>query len=77
MDKVTIKIPRSLYEKLKVITNGSGYSSVTEFIVHVLRDLVSGESISSQAQEATTIDNLTQEEIAVIRKRLQNLGYLD
>jgi len=31
-DKVTIKIPRLLYEKLKQIIQGTSYSSVTEFV---------------------------------------------
>lgn len=31
-DRVTIKIPRPLYEKLKQIIQGTSYSSVTEFV---------------------------------------------
>ena len=66
-DKVTLKIPRPLYEILKSIVTESGFSSVNEFVVYVLRDLVStrpreGESLSS-------------EEIKAIRERLKKLGY--
>lgn len=67
-DKVTIKIPRPLYNKLKKIIEGTGFSSVNEFVVYVLRDLV---SIKEENKEA-----LTKEEIQKIRERLKNLGYL-
>lgn len=68
-DKVTIKIPRPLYNKLKKIIEDTGFSSVNEFIVYVLRDLV---SISKENKET----ELTKEEIQKIKERLRNLGYL-
>lgn len=74
MDKVTIKIPRKLYEKIQVIVGESGFSSPTEFIVYVLRDLV-GEQMGGADVEKSGSD-LTAEEIAAIRKRLRNLGYM-
>ena len=74
-DKVTIKIPKPLYEKLKKIIEGTGYSSVTEFVVYVLRDLVSVESMQKSQQE--DMAQLTEEEIRAIKKRLRNLGYMD
>lgn len=66
-DKVTLKIPRPLYDKLKKIIEESGFSSVNEFIVYVLRDLV--------ASGTEDKDELTKEEMEAIKKRLQNLGY--
>jgi len=71
-DRVTIKIPRPLYEKLKQIIQGTSYSSVTEFVVYVLRDLVASESSSSAGEL-----ELTKEEIAAIKRRLRKLGYID
>jgi len=73
-DKVTLKIPRTLYEKLQKIIEGTGYSSVTEFIIYVLRDLVSSDDLVKRQDE---ISELTEEEIKAIRKRLRNLGYLE
>jgi len=80
---VTLKIPRPLYEKLQVIIADTGFHSVTEFVVYVLRDLVStGAAISTEqtpqepAQASLADNNLTTEEIRIIRKRLQDLGYL-
>lgn len=68
-NKVTIKIPKPLYEKLKVSIEGSGFSSVTEFIVYVLRDLVSHQENSKESS------NLSAKEIEAIRKRLKSMGY--
>ena len=35
--QVTLKIPRPLYVQLKQVIQGSGFHSVTEFVVYVLR----------------------------------------
>jgi Arc/MetJ-type ribon-helix-helix transcriptional regulator len=68
-DKVTLKIPRALYDKLKDLIAGSGFRSVNEFVVYVLRDLIS----TIHREDA---EELTQDEIGAIRRRLKNLGYL-
>ncbi|MFC2146002.1 CopG family transcriptional regulator [Acidobacteriota bacterium] len=67
-DKVTLKIPRPIYDKLKKVIAGSGFGSVNEFVVYVLRDL-----ISSGLDEN---GDLTKKEVDAIRQRLKNLGYL-
>ena len=69
--RVTIKIPRPLYNKIQRLIEGSGFSSATDFIVYVLRDLV-----GHKGQEPET-DEFTAEELRRIRRRLRNLGYLD
>jgi len=66
-DKVTIKIPRPLYQKLGVIIEGSGYNSVTDFIVFVLRDLVASSRVSEQTSEG---------EVEKVKQKLKSLGYL-
>jgi len=68
-EKVTIKIPRPLYENLSKIIEGGGFNSVTEFIVYVLRDLVS----SKTEQKGPS---LSKKEIEWVKKRLRSLGYL-
>ncbi|MGA2515451.1 MAG: ribbon-helix-helix domain-containing protein [Thermodesulfobacteriota bacterium] len=68
-NKVTIKIPRSLYENLGKIIEAGGFNSVTEFIVYVLRNLISSRSVKKEP-------SLSQEEIDLIKKRLKSLGYL-
>ncbi|MGM0437018.1 MAG: CopG family transcriptional regulator [Bacillota bacterium] len=76
-DKATIKIPRNLYNKLKEITDETGFNSVTEFIVYVMRDLVSTKELTRDASEKINSEELSSEEINMIRKRLKSLGYLD
>ena len=68
-NKVTIKIPRPLYESIKEQIEGTGFSSVTDFIIYVLRDITA----SGKLKEETS---LTKEEIDFVRKRLHALGYL-
>ncbi|MFH1742806.1 MAG: ribbon-helix-helix domain-containing protein [bacterium] len=70
VDKVTIKIPRPLYEKIQEVIEGAGFNSPTDFIVYVLRDLV-GEQKMAHSDES-----LTEKEIDAIRRRLRGLGYL-
>lgn len=83
---VTLKIPRPLYLQLKQVIAGSGFHSVTEFAVYVLRDLLShhkaggrdlpGVGPSSSESAPGEVEPLNAEEIEAIRKRLESLGYL-
>jgi hypothetical protein len=68
-DKVTLKIPRPLYDNIAKIIEGSGFGSVTEFVVFVLRDLVASRTLEKEPA-------LTREEIEMIKKRLKSLHYL-
>ncbi|MFQ5997068.1 MAG: CopG family transcriptional regulator [Dehalococcoidales bacterium] len=68
-NKVTIKIPRELHQRLSQMIAGTGFSSVTEFIVFVMRSLALGGEIKGE-------DSLTAEEVKAIRERLRRLGYL-
>lgn len=67
-DRVTLKIPRPLYDKIKIVIEDSGFSSANEFVVYVLRDLLSATGTAKK--------DLSSEEVEAIRKRLENLGYL-
>lgn len=82
---MTLKIPRPLYERLKQVIDGSGFHSVTEFAVYVLRDLAShhGEGVPlprigapGTASAGPDVEPLTPKEIEAIRRRLESLGYL-
>ncbi len=68
-NKVTIKIPRPLYNNLKFLIDDSGFNSVNDFIVYILRDIASNTKTDSE-------DQLSKEEIETIKERLRNLGYL-
>ncbi len=67
--RVTLKIPRPLYDRLAVLIEGSGFASVTEFVVYVLRDIVSH-------QQGEVDGTLSSKEVEAIRKRLKTMGYL-
>ena len=78
---VTLKIPRPLYEQLRQVIADSGFHSVSEFEVYVLRDLVSHHrggtpAAAGPGAEVTDVDPLSPDEIEAIRKRLESLGYL-
>jgi hypothetical protein len=68
---VTLKIPRPLYDRLAQVIEGTGFRSVTEFCVYVLRDLVAAHE--SAAQET----GLSPDELAQVHQRLRTLGYLE
>ena len=51
MDKVAIKIPRELYEKPQGMIEGTGFSSVTEFIVFVMLTLASSGKIKEEVKK--------------------------
>ncbi|GIX47675.1 MAG: CopG family transcriptional regulator [Candidatus Tectimicrobiota bacterium] len=68
--KVTIKIPRPLYRNLQLIVEHSGFDSVTDFVVYVLRDLVAAAARDPEAP-------LSKDELEAVRRHLRSLGYLD
>ncbi len=67
--KVTLKIPRPLYEKLQQVIEGTGYNSVTDFAVSVLRDLAATHELAEGRPYSA-------EELAQVKERLRSLGYL-
>ena len=67
--KVTLKIPRPLYRRIQQVIEDSGFSSPTDFIVFVLRDLM-GEVDASGKDEFSTDD------LEALKQKLRNLGYL-
>ena len=58
-----VRIAPELYERLKKTAAAGGYSTVEEFITHVLEQAAAEtERVESEAE---------------VRKRLQGLGYVD
>ncbi len=68
---VTLKIPQELFQNLSKLIEGTGFRSVTEFAIHVLRDVASGGAIRE------TSPGLSSREVDAVRKRLQALGYIE
>ena len=69
-DKVTIKIPRHLYAKIQQLITDSGFNSPTDFIVYVLRDVLSESGADGSGE-------FTADELKALKQKLRNLGYLD
>jgi len=67
--KVTLKIPKPLYDHIKTLIADSGFNSVTDFVVYVLRDIVYEGQREHENQ-------FTPEELAHIKRKLRSLGYL-
>ncbi|MFQ5649763.1 MAG: hypothetical protein ACE5IY_07460 [bacterium] len=57
-----IKLEKELYDRVKKFSEVAGYSSVEEFITHILE------------KELSSVDETESED--EIKKRLQGLGYL-
>ena len=87
--KVTVKIPRPLYRKIQHVIEGSGFSSPTDFIVFVLRDLVGEADGEKPAVGEKPVDGqkpaggdaaakgeYSPAELDEIKRKLKNLGYL-
>lgn len=58
-----IKIDRELYERLEKVAKERGYSSVDEFVTHILEKAVAKSDDDSSSDEE-------------IKKRLEGLGYI-
>lgn len=76
-EMVTLKIPRPLYERLQQLIEGTGFRSVTEFAVYVLRDLAAQPLPEKQRRKGRKAGaRMTEEELRSARERLRELGYL-
>ena len=68
-DRASLKIPSLVYERLEQLIEGTGFRSVTEFAVYVLRDLIATHGTSGN--EACSPDELER-----VKERLRALGYM-
>ncbi len=70
---VTLKIPAELYETLGKLIENTGFRSVTEFAIHVLRDVAAGGKLTPKAPTPS----LSEQEVELVRQRLRALGYIE
>lgn len=71
---VTLKIPAELFKNLETLIEGTGFRSVTEFAIHVLRDVAAGGKLDHETKGES---GLTAREVEMVRERLKALGYLE
>ena len=67
----TVSIPVSLYERISRLIEGTGFTSVSQFVTYVLREVV-----SEMEEEKLRSEAVSEEEKAAIIERLRRLGYL-
>ena len=66
----TITIPKLLFEKIKKRINKTGFTSVSDYVTYVLREVLSGTEENDE-------EAFTKEDEEKVKERLRALGYLD
>ena len=64
-EKVSISVPRSLYQKIEEKIAGTSFSSVEEYVIRKLENEFPAEPVYSKEEEE------------MIRERLRRLGYIE
>lgn len=67
----TVSIPVQLYEKIKERIEGTGFTSVSDYVTYVLREVLA--SLEEEEKEEV----FSKEEEEKVKERLRALGYLD
>lgn len=67
----TVSIPITLYKRVKEFIEDTGFTSVSQFVTYVLREV-----ISSMEAEKLKGETITEEEKRHIIEKLKRLGYL-
>ena len=66
----SISIPKPLYNKIKKYIKGTGFTSVSSFVIYVLRQVISG------THEKNRKELFSKEDEQRIKERLKTLGYM-
>ena len=66
----TVSIPVALYNKVKELIKDTGFTSVSQYVTYVLREVVVAH------EEARSAEPFTEEDKKRIVERLRRLGYL-
>ncbi len=66
----SVSIPTPLFEKVKKRIEGTGFTSVSSYVVYVLREVLAEEAVDEQ-------EAFSREDEERVKERLRSLGYLD
>ena len=66
----TVSIPTPLFERIKALIAGTGFTSVSQFVTYVLREVV------SDMEREKVQASISEEEKREILERLRSLGYI-
>lgn len=67
-ENMKIEIPASLYRKIEERIKGTGFTTVSSYVVYVLREVLA---------EDEEEEEFTEEDEEKVKERLRSLGYLD
>jgi len=67
----TVSIPTSLFSRIKKLIEGTGFTSVSDYVTYVLREVV------AMHEKEKFSEPFTQEDVERIKEKLRALGYLD
>jgi len=67
----TVSIPVELYEKIKQRIENTEFSSVSDYVAYVLKEVL------ASLEEEEEVEVFTEEEEEKVKERLRALGYLD
>ncbi len=67
----TVSIPVTLYNRIKELIKDTGFTSVSQFVTYILREVV-----ASMERERLESQHLSEEEKRRIIEKLKRLGYL-
>jgi len=67
----TVSIPVTLYNRIKELIKDTGFTSVSQFVTYILREV-----IASMERERLESESLSEEEKKKIIDKLKKLGYL-
>ncbi|MFO8051012.1 MAG: CopG family transcriptional regulator [Thermoplasmatota archaeon] len=67
----TVSIPVPLYRKIKGRIEGTGFTSVSDYVTYVLREVL------ANLEEEEKEEVFSEEEEEKVKERLRALGYLD
>ena len=66
----TVSIPVTLYRRIKKLIEGTGFTSVSQYVTYVLREVVASH------EEGKYEEPFTEEDKEKILEKLKRLGYL-
>jgi len=68
----SVSIPVPLFEKIKKRIEGTGFTSVSDYVTFVLREILATEEEEKEREEP-----FTKEDEEKVKERLRALGYID
>ncbi len=66
----TVSIPATLYNRIKRLIEGTGFTSVSQYVTYVLREIV------ARHEEESYTEPFTEEDKEKIIEKLKRLGYI-